>query len=67
VTAGVDHLKYWYLNDLKPNIQMLESKSADLSKVKVRVFVGVQCLGIYVYALSIDGTLYGFNRERILA
>jgi hypothetical protein len=43
---------------------MLENKSADLTKLKSKTFVGVQCLGIYVYALCIDGNLYGFDRDR---
>jgi hypothetical protein len=43
---------------------MLESQSADLSKIKVKSFIGVQCLGIYVYGLSQDGCLYKFNRDR---
>ena len=43
---------------------MLESQSADLSKFKMKSFIGVQCLGIYVYGLSQDGCLYKFNRDR---
>lgn len=78
VTAGFEHLKFWYTGELqasfskspKPSssgaIPMMESKSADLSKIKNKVFVGVACLGLYIYTLSIDGTLYQFDRERKL-
>jgi hypothetical protein len=43
---------------------MLESKSADLAKVKVKVFVAVTELGSMTYALSLDGNLYIFDKDR---
>jgi hypothetical protein len=70
VTAGQDHFKFWYYEDAMKNrnpqgeVPMLESQSADLSKIKVKSLIGVQCLGIYVYGLSQDGCLYKFNRDR---
>ena len=51
VTAGYEHLKYWYFDE-NGNVQkieksnkecIMESRSADLTKVRVKVFVGVQC------------------------
>ena len=45
VTAGYQHLKYWSFDDegrvQKGEESIMESKSADLSKVKVKIFVGV--------------------------
>ncbi len=68
-TAGQEHLKFWYFEDAikklnilpSSQISMLESQSADLTKVKTKSFVGVQSLGIYVYGYSQDGNLYKFN------
>lgn len=50
VTAGVSHLKYWYFNEdgtvlkttTSTNEHIMESKPADLGKVKIKSFVGVQ-------------------------
>jgi len=72
VTAGVQHLKYWYfdkdgkvIKTLTANKEsIMESKSADLEKVKVRSFVGVQCRNGHVYALSCNGILYIFDAQR---
>jgi WD40 repeat protein len=44
----------------KPNYVM-ENKSADLTKIKVRNFVGVVCKDENVYALTVDGLLYVIN------
>jgi hypothetical protein len=52
VTAGFQHLKYWYFDEMgrvqktesggnKESI--MESKTADLTKVIVKIFVGVSC------------------------
>ena len=43
VTAGYQHLKYWYFDE--NGRVMKESKSADLTKVRLKVFVGVACKG----------------------
>ena len=51
VTAGYFHLKFWYFDEngkvMKTETQnkesIMESKSADLTKVKLKVFVGVCC------------------------
>ena len=51
ITGGYQHLKYWYLDPdtkkpitVKPpnsNDLIMESKTADLAKVKLAIFVGV--------------------------
>ena len=51
VTAGYQHLKFWYFDEngkvqkteTSNKESIMESKSADLSKVVVKVFVGVCC------------------------
>jgi hypothetical protein len=43
---------------------MLESKSADLTKVRVKIFISVISVGYVVFALSLDGTLLLFDKER---
>lgn len=42
----------------------MESKSADLSKIKVPIFVGVGCKENQVYALTQDGLLYVINENK---
>mmetsp|Transcript_23635 Transcript_23635/g.23341 ORF Transcript_23635/g.23341 Transcript_23635/m.23341 type:complete len:155 (-) Transcript_23635:1009-1473(-) len=74
VTAGHFHLKYWYFDEngkvVKQETQnqesIMESKSADLSKVRVKVFVGVQCKLGSVFSLASDGHLYIFDKNRKL-
>lgn len=44
----------------------MESKSADLSKVKVKIFVGVSCTEGQVFALACDGHLYVYDKQRKL-
>lgn len=52
----------------------MESKSADLTKVKVKIFVGVQCISNggtsgqeeQVLALASDGHLYVYDKNRKL-
>lgn len=48
------------------NESIMESKTADLTKVKVKSFVGVSCLNQCVYALACDGHLYIFDKARKL-
>ena len=77
VTAGYSHLKFWYFDaesgKVKPQSvegskeSILESFSADLSKVKSKVFVGVACAHQLAYALAADGHLYVFTQERKLS
>jgi hypothetical protein len=52
ITAGYTHLKFWYFDEnckvKKQNVEgskesILESFSADLTKVKCKIFVGVAC------------------------
>ena len=65
VTAGYQHLKYWYFDEngrvvktdggsvaagggnaiagANAKESIMESKSADLTKVKLKIFVGVAC------------------------
>lgn len=51
MTAGYQHLKYWYFDEkgkvMKTETNskeaIMESKSADLTKVKFKVFVGIGC------------------------
>jgi hypothetical protein len=53
VTAGYQHLKYWYFDEngrvmkteTNSKESIMESKSADLTKVRLKVFVGVACKG----------------------
>ena len=45
---------------------MMESKSADLVKVKVKLFVSVQIIGTQVFALAQDGSLFMFDKDRKL-
>jgi len=42
----------------------MENKSADLSKIKVPIFVGVGCWDQCVYALTQDGLLYVINENK---
>ena len=44
----------------------MESKSADLTKVKLKIFVGVTCRNGHVFALAADGHLYVYDRNRKL-
>lgn len=44
----------------------MESKTADLAKIKVKIFVGVVCLEGLVYALTTDGHLYIYDKNRKL-
>jgi WD40 repeat protein len=77
VTAGYSHLKFWYFDELTGKVKrsitegskecILESFSADLSKVKQKIFVGVVCKNQNVYALTSDGHLYVFTEERKLS
>jgi len=41
----------------------MESKSADLAKVKLKIFVGVTCRNASVFALAQDGHLYVYDTE----
>lgn len=45
----------------------MESFSADLSKVKSKIFVGVACKHSNAYALANDGHLYVFTEDRKLS
>ena len=44
----------------------MESKSADLTKVKLKVFVGVACRLGQVFSLAADGHLYVYDKNRKL-
>jgi WD40 repeat protein len=85
VTAGFQHLKYWYFDEdgrVQKNAaqgaaaaeSIMESKSADLTKVKLKIFVGVQCVnngGVsgkeeQVLSLASDGHLYVYDKNRKL-
>ena len=46
--------------------KMMESKTADLTKCKSRIFVGVGCKQTQVYALADDGYLYIYDQNRKL-
>ena len=75
VTAGYCHLKFWYFDPETKKVKkpegskesVLESFSADLTKVKLKVFVGVACKHSLVYTLASDGHLYVFSEERKLS
>ena len=79
VTAGISHLKFWYFNEdgtviktpTSQNEHIMESKPADLGKVKIKSFVGVEISkpeeegkGVQVFALTCDGHLYIYDKER---
>ncbi len=74
VTAGYKHLKYWYFDEngrvMKTETSnkesIMESKSAELTKVKVQIFVGVCCRQSQVFTLAVDGHLYIFDKQRKL-
>jgi len=60
-------LKYWYMDELTfepitkqsgDKVSVMESKGANLTKVKVKIFVGVCILKKYVYAIGSDGHIY---------
>jgi len=44
----------------------MESHSAELEKVKYKVFVGVQVANLKVYSITCDGHIYVFNKNREL-
>ena len=46
------------------SVPLMENKSADLSKVGVKNFVGVSCTEGHVYALAVDGHLYVYDQHR---
>ena len=70
VTAGFHHLKFWYLESLtymQKSDEMMESKSADLSRIKgSKVFVGVVCCSQGVFAMAQDGMVYVYDGARKL-
>ncbi len=74
VTAGYQHLKFWYFDEngkvqkteTSNKESIMESKSADLTKVRVKVFVGVCCKQGQVFTLACDGHLYIFDKNRKL-
>jgi hypothetical protein len=45
---------------------IMESKSADLTKVRLKIFVGVACKGSQVFAMASDGHLYVYDKNRKL-
>lgn len=42
----------------------MENKAADLSKIKIPIFVGLGCWGGFVYALTVDGHLYVIGENK---
>ena len=44
----------------------MESQSADLTKVKQQIFVGISILGPKVFVLASDGHIYVFDKQRKL-
>jgi len=72
VTAGYQHLKYWFFDPetkkvvAKTKDNIMESKTAELTKVKCKVFVGVGCKEDLVYSLAKDGHIYMFDKNRKL-
>ena len=76
VTGGYQHLKYWYLNEetgmpdaRRPNDKspaVIQSQSADLTKVKQQIFVGISILNLKVFVLASDGHIYVFDKQRKL-
>ena len=45
---------------------IMESKSATLDKVKLKIFVGVAIYESQVYGLTTDGFVYVFDKQRKL-
>jgi hypothetical protein len=67
-------LKYWYLDDetgdviksgKEPNF-MMRSETADLTKVNLKLFVGVSIAKGFVYSLTQDGHIYMYDKQRKL-
>lgn len=65
-------MKFWYLDsetgmpivrkDEAKKVQILQSESADLTKVKCQIFIGVSISKKnLVFVLGIDGHIYVFN------
>ena len=77
MTAGYSHLKFWFFEEGTGKVKkhtvegskesILESFTADLAKVKTKIFVGVVCKHAMAYALASDGHLYLFNEEKKLS
>lgn len=75
VTAGYQHLKFWYFDEnTKEPItrasgkqQIMQSEYADLDKVKKKIFVGVSVYEGQAYTLAIDGHVYVFDKNRTLS
>jgi mitogen-activated protein kinase binding protein 1 len=76
VTGGYQHLKYWSLDPqtgkpitVRPpgsSESIIESKTAELAKVKVSIFVGVAVYNQKVFALATDGHIYVYDKQRKL-
>ena len=76
ITAGYQHLKYWYLNEetgmpdaRKPNEKsppIIQAHSADLTKVKQQIFVGIAIKGPKIFAITHDGHIYVYDKQRKL-
>jgi len=76
VTGGFQHLKFWYLNETtglpdtrKPNEKsppIIQAHSPDLTKVKVPIFVGLAIEGPRIFALTTEGCIYVFDKQRKL-
>ncbi len=69
-------MKYWYLNKetglpdaRRPNEKsppIIQAQSADLTKVKLQIFVGISIVGPKIFVLASDGHIYVFDKERKL-
>ncbi|KAG0309187.1 hypothetical protein BGZ98_004712 [Dissophora globulifera] len=78
VTAGLRHIKYWYLNtgaskrgglsSTSPNVKVLDGRSAILGDLRHSNYVDAVCSqdGRFTYALTSNGTLCLFTEGRIL-
>lgn len=76
VTGGYQHLKFWSLDPatgrpitVRPagsNESIMESKTAELAKVKLSIFVGVAIYNSKVFALATDGHIYVYDKQRKL-
>lgn len=77
VTAGYSHLKFWYFDAQTGKVitqdqsnsseKIMVSHTADLAKVKSKIFVGVACKHSMTYALCSDGHLYVFTEDKKLS
>lgn len=74
VTAGYQHLKFWYFDEQEKtpivkasgSSNIMESAYADLGDVKGKIFVGLAVYNDTVYTLTSVGHIYVFSKQRTM-